>query len=90
MNILRTNKFNKAFKKLHKAQKIELIEAVKKIGKNPTIGNLKIQDLNDIRVYKFKMNKQLTLLAYNYDENNSIITLIALASHENFYTKLKR
>jgi len=39
--------------------------------------------------YKFKMNKQLTLLAYQYDIQTPSITLLALGSHENFYRDLK-
>ncbi len=33
---------------------------------------------------------QITLLAYQYEELNSYVTLLALGSHENFYRDLKR
>ena len=47
-------------------------------------------DLSGIHVYKFKMVKQLTLLAYEYCSDGTIIILMAFGSHENFYKQLKR
>jgi hypothetical protein len=58
--------------------------------KNPLLGELKKGDLNNVRVYKFKMVHQLTLLAYMHDESNENLTLLALGSHANFYRDLKR
>ncbi|AFJ02626.1 hypothetical protein Q7C_1477 [Methylophaga frappieri] len=43
-----------------------------------------------MRVHKFKMNKQLTLLGYSFDEGQLILELMALGSHENFYRDIKR
>jgi len=43
-----------------------------------------------LRVYKFKMNNQLTLLGYGFDDNTLILELMALGSHENFYRDIKR
>lgn len=54
---------------------------------NPEIGELKKGDLAGIRVYKFYMGKQLTLLAYQYSEKK--LALLSLSSHENFYRDLK-
>jgi len=65
MELLQTNRFAKAVKKLHRNQKNDLI-----------------------RVYKFKMQNQLTLLAYLLSQEQ--ITLLALGSHENFYQDLKQ
>lgn len=87
LNIFQTNQFKKVVKKLHKNQKQELDKAVSTIAKDPSIGIQKRGDLSDIYVYKFKMNKQLTLLAYKYTTNN--LTLMHLGSHENFYRDLK-
>lgn len=57
---------------------------------NPDIGEQKKGDLAFLRVFKFKMNKQLSLLAYSFDDGNLTLELMALASHENFYRDIKR
>ena len=63
MNVVQTRIFSKAVKKLHKNQKQDLDEAVKAIMNDLSLGEMKVGDLVGIRVYKFKMVKQLTLLA---------------------------
>lgn len=87
IQILQTPTFSKQVKKLHKNQKKELDQAVKDIVKEPSIGQMKKGDLNGVRVYKFKMTNQLTLLAYELNQQQLI--LLALGSHENFYRDLK-
>ncbi|MCH2227652.1 MAG: type II toxin-antitoxin system RelE/ParE family toxin [Candidatus Caenarcaniphilales bacterium] len=89
MQILQTNRFKKTVKKLDSNQKKDLDKVVKELIKNPTIGEAKKGDLSGIRVYKFKMNKQLALLAYMFEEEKVILTLLALDSHQNFYRDLK-
>lgn len=89
MNILQTNIFKKAVKKLFKNQKKELDQAIIKIINNPFIGEAKKGDLANIRVFKFKMLNQLTLLAYEYNDDKFTLILLALGSHENFYRDLK-
>lgn len=90
MNILQTSTFKKQVQKLHKNQKPDLDEAVRTILADPSIGDLKKGDLNGVQVYKFKMVKQLTLLAYECDMERCNLTLLALGSHENFYRDLKK
>ena len=90
VNIVQTTMFSKAVKKLHKNQKKDLDEAVKAIVADPNIGDAKIGNLSGISVYKFKMVKQLTLLAYQYEDQTITLTLLALGTHENFYRDLKR
>ena len=51
----------------------------------PTIGEQKKGDLAYLRVYKFKMVNQPTLLGYSYEDGAVVLELIALGSHENFY-----
>lgn len=58
--------------------------------KNPLLGKQKKGDLAFLRVYKFKMTKQLTLLGYSYEDGNVILELINLGSHENFYRDIKK
>lgn len=90
MNVFITNPFEKITKKLHSNQLADLKKAIKNIRDNPTIGELKVGDLAWIRVYKFHMLNQLTLLAYTYDERKDEITIIFLGPHENFYKDLKK
>lgn len=90
MNILQTPSFRKAVKKLHKNQKKDLDEAVRAIMNDPEIGEGKVGDLAGISVYKFKMAKQLMLLAYQYEGEIITLTLLALGYHENFYRDLKK
>ncbi|WP_081368429.1 type II toxin-antitoxin system RelE/ParE family toxin [Alteromonas mediterranea] len=60
-------------------------------GRTPSSkGEQKKGDLAFLRVYKFKMVKQLTLLGYSYEDGTVILELIALGSHENFYRDVKK
>lgn len=90
MNVVQTTAFSKSVKKLHKNQKQDLDEAVKEIVQNPDIGDPKVGDLSGVSVYKFKMVKQLTLLAYQYEDKTITLSLLALGTHENFYRDLKK
>lgn len=89
MKIVQTNRFEKAYKKLHKNQLVDANNAIKEIIENPEIGTLKKGDLADVRVYKFKMVGQLTLIAYSFEDKKIVLTLLAIGSHENFYRDLK-
>lgn len=90
MKIVQTNRFEKAYKKLHKNQLEDVNKAIQEIIDSPEIGVQKKGDLADIRVYKFKMVNQLTLIAYWYDGEELVLTFIAIGSHENFYRDIKR
>ncbi|WP_341818695.1 type II toxin-antitoxin system RelE/ParE family toxin [Wolbachia endosymbiont (group B) of Ennomos erosarius] len=90
MKVLLTNTFKRSMKKLHNSQLPKLEEAIKQIQDNPCIGELKSGDLAGVRIYKFSIFNQLTLLAYLYNEQNNELTLLALAPHENFYRDLKK
>ena len=80
--------FKKAFKKLHKNQKEMVKKAIKEIINNPEIGTIKKGDLSGVYVYKFKINNQEYLLAYEWVPEERV--LLALGVHENFYRDLKR
>ncbi len=90
MQVVQTSVFRRAVKRLHASQKNELDSAVRAIMGNPEIGTAKIGDLSGIRVHKFKLTKQIALLAYSYSDTTITLTLLALGSHENFYRDLKR
>lgn len=88
-SVLQTPSFKKAIKKLKHNQKKELDSAIKEIMANPALGEQKKGDLSFLRVYKFKMNKQLTLLGYSFNDGTLTLELMVLGSHENFYRDIK-
>lgn len=90
MRILEDSPFKKAVKRLHDNQKRDLFEAIQAIMEQPAIGKEKVGDLTGMRVYKFRMVNQLTLIAYKYEEESATLKLFAVGSHENFYRDLKR
>jgi len=80
--------FKKAYKKLHKTHKVIVNDAIKTIIYDPEVGVQKKGELAGVYVYKFKINKQETLLAYEWDPGERV--LVALGVHENFYRDLKK
>ena len=90
LSVIQSHSFKKAVKKLHKNQKADLDDAVRAIIDNPNLGVQKVGDLSSsVRVYKFKMLKQLTLLAYIIDDGQLVLTLLMVGTHENFYRDVK-
>lgn len=89
LSVVQSHSFKKAVKKLHKNQKADLDNAVRAILANPNLGEQKVGDLSSVRVYKFKMLKQLTLLAYQIDDGQLVLTLLMFGTHENFYRDVK-
>jgi ParE-like toxin of type II bacterial toxin-antitoxin system len=57
---------------------------------NPELGERKKGDLDFLRVHKFKFSNQEVLLGYMYEEDNILLTLLKLGSHENFYRGIKK
>ena len=51
---------------------------------------MKVGDLAGIQVFKYKFKTQLFLLAYEYVDDELLLTLIEHGTHENFYRDLKR
>jgi len=88
VKIVPTGYFNRAVKWLHPNEKELLDKAVQAIVNDVEIGDLKTGDIAGIRVYKFKLNKALMLLAYRVEAE--ILYLLEYGSHENFYRDLKR
>lgn len=85
--------FNRVAKKLHARDKKVLDTAIKAVLENPQIGEEKKGDLAGVFVYKFKLNSQETLLAYELRPQKTAPTeamLLAVGPHENFYEALKR
>jgi hypothetical protein len=88
--VLQTPSFKKAVKKPHQNQNLVLDKAIKEVIKDPKIGEQKKGGVSFMRVYKFKMVKQLTLLGCSYKDGAIILELIALGTHENFYHDVKK
>ena len=79
--------FKRTLKKLHKKDKLALNAEIKNLLKKPSTGELKKGDLAGVRVYKFKIAKNLYLLSYLYE--NNVLTLLSFGSHKNYYKNLK-
>ncbi|PCJ29652.1 MAG: addiction module toxin RelE [Gammaproteobacteria bacterium] len=90
MIVHQTSIFKRQVKKMHKSEKVALDKVVKQIISNPAIGEMKIGDLAGIQVFKYKHNSQLYLVAYQYRDEQLILTLINHGTHENFYRDLKK
>lgn len=88
--VVQTPSFKKSVKKLKSNQKRDLDEVIKRLMLDPEMGEKKRGDLGYLRVFKFQMAKQLTLLAYSYENGSVILELLMLGTHENFYRDLKR
>ena len=79
MEIVQTNRFKKAYKKFHKNQLTEVNIGLETVINNPNIGEQKKGSLSWLRVYKFKVLGQLTLLGYSFERN--ILTFVNIGSH---------
>lgn len=88
MRVLETPSFRKDVKRLQPNQKQDLDGAVRIILADLMSGELKLGDLTWLRVFKFRMVNQLTLLGYEIRDPDTIV-LHAVGSHENFYRDLK-
>ena len=86
--ILQTPSFKKTVKKLHGNQKDDLDKTIKLIVNDPLLGEQKKGDLSFMRVYKFKMVKQLTLLGYSYEDG--AIILLHWAPMKILYRDIKK
>lgn len=89
IQVLQTPSFKKAVKRLHPNQKADLDKTIKELIENPLLDEQKKGDFSFLRVYKFKMVKQPTLLGYSYQDEALVFELMALGSHENSYRDVK-
>jgi len=93
LKILSTPTFNRVVKKMHARDKKVVDQVVMEITAAPTIGKEKKGDLAGVFVFKFKINKQETLLAYRLlpdKKKPQEVVLLNIGSHEHFYTIMKR
>lgn len=89
LTVKQSNSFKKTVKNLPKQHKAILDEEVRKLVNNPDLGERKKGDLDFLRVHKFKLLNQEVLLCYMYEEDEIILTLLKLGTHENFYRDIK-
>lgn len=85
LEIQQTPTFKKAYKKLSNMHQDLVDDEIDIIIANPDIGTRKKGDLSHLSVHKFKMDGQLVLLGYSWNNDQLIITLMNIGSHENFY-----
>ena len=93
LNVRASPSFARVAKKLHTRDKKLLDQAVQDVATDPAIGEEKRGDLVGVFVYKFKLNKQETLLAYELSPSKQApdeVILLGVGPHENFYAQLKR
>ena len=80
--------FKRVYKKLAAGQQAVVDDAVRTIVADPGVGEAKKGDLAGVHVYKFPVNRQEMLLAYEWNPKTRVLLL--LGSHENFYRDRKR
>ena len=85
MQIHQKLSFRKSLKKLQPNQLKDVDAAIDCIIANPSIGRLKTGNLAGLRVYKFNMPNQLTLIAYTFEKDALVLVFISIGPHENFY-----
>lgn len=88
--IYQTNRFARAYKRLHDNQFSEVDRAIESLAKNPKAGEKKKGDLSELYVLKFSCLGQQLLLGYTVDEGVKLIYLEALGVHQNFYREIKK
>ncbi|MBM4141582.1 MAG: type II toxin-antitoxin system RelE/ParE family toxin [Nitrospira sp.] len=87
MKIYQSRIFENKVKKFSKQEKELLDDEIKKIAKNPLIGEGKKGDLRGVYVYKFKIKSLQYLLSYRMIKSD--LELIMIGPHENYYRDLK-
>ena len=88
MKIYQSRSFEKKVKKMSKTEKDSLDQEIRKIAKNPAIGEEKKGDLREIFVHKFKLKTAQDLLAYRKIGRD--LELVMIGQHENYYRDLKQ
>ncbi|MFV0547711.1 MAG: type II toxin-antitoxin system RelE/ParE family toxin [Limnobaculum xujianqingii] len=90
IDVYQSNRFEKALNKLPEKLRQAVEDEIDQIIDNPELGEQKKGDLSYLRVHKFKLNNQLTLLGYSWIDSKIELYLLSIDSHENFYQEQKR
>ena len=86
MQVLQSASFKKRVRRFHEQDKRTLDKQIRKILKDPTMGQEKRGDLKGVFVHKFKMHATQYLLSYRFAGGN--LELIMIGPHENYYRDL--
>ena len=87
MRIIQSRTFEKRVRSFRKQEKRILDQQVRKIVKNPSVGQEKRGELRGIFVYKFKIHATQYLLSYRVADADTL-ELIMIGPHENYYRDL--
>ena len=87
-NVIQPPLFGRQKKKLSKGKIKHLDNIIRTILENPEAGTMKSGDLQDVRIYKFRMDGVQFFLACEVIEET--LYLYTFGSHENFYRNLKK
>lgn len=86
MQVLQSASFKKKVRRFHKQEKRILDNQIRKILKDPAIGQEKKGYLRGVFVHKFKIHATQYLLSYRFVGDN--LELIISGPHENYYRDL--
>jgi len=89
-SVVQAPRFAKSKRHLPAAAQLAVDETVKALMSDPLAGEPKTGALKGIRVVKFKVGPQQLLLAYQFNEKQNVIEILAVGPHENFYRDLRR
>lgn len=87
MRIIQSRTFEKKVRRFRKQEKRILDQQVRKIVKDPSVGQEKRGELRGIFVHKFKIHATQYLLSYRM-ANADTLELIMIGTHENYYRDL--
>ena len=88
MHILQSGSFRKKVRRFREQEKLILDNQVRKIIKDPAIGQEKKGALRGIFVHKFKIHATQYLLSYRFIGDD--LELIMIGPHENYYRVLSK
>jgi hypothetical protein len=88
MAIYLKSPFRNFLKRQSRPCQLAIRDEVEKVVDDPAVGESKRGDLADLRVHKFKFQRQEYLIGYRVEEEDLIFYMIG--THENFYRDLKR
>lgn len=87
MRIIQSRTFDKRVRRFRKPEKQVLDQQIRKLAKDPSIGQEKRGDLRGVFVHKFKIHATQYLLSYRMADATTL-ELIMIGPHENYYRDL--
>ena len=87
MKIIQSRTFEQRVRRFQKREKRILDQQVRKIAKDPSIGQEKRGELRGVFVHKFKIHATQYLLSYRMAEPDAL-ELVMIGPHENYYRDL--